>query len=218
MSSYIKIKGNIVELITEHVERKVTLEDLFAQYYRQVETTTGILPDNCKLKIAKRGRSTYIIEQPPCVREVVWKGMNNDSSKRLWKLELPYCVFILKMTPEDYIGQASLFWRHEPIQKVTDKLYYPCLCNVDNDGVICTGSLKVKADTAVERCNQFVDRFWTSEFNTDLSQWFADYCHKFSNLKTLFAWQEATIQTPGFLLNIVRGYDNFAVLENIAKI
>jgi len=63
--SFVRIKGNSVELVTEHIERRVSLEDLFTQYSRRIGMASGMLPENCKMIITKRGRSIYVVEQKP---------------------------------------------------------------------------------------------------------------------------------------------------------
>ncbi len=196
---FFRITGDAVELVTERVERTVSLHDLLAEVTREAGFTTPILPAGCRLYRQQGERSVFVIEQMPAVRTLNWRGMGEGDK---WKLGFPYVIFVISFSG-GAVSTAHVFYRTSPLGNGDDALCRTNLCNVYTDAHICTGNMRVEGHSAAQKAESFVAGFWGSVFNTDL--WdnnFRPAAAIFPQVANLAAWQAATEQNPLFPLGV----------------
>ena len=193
---YFRIEGDAVHLVTERVERTVTLSDLMGEVAKETGTTTPILPLGCRFFSQKGERSVFVIEQAPTTRQIQWDGK--------WKLAFPYVIFVVVFSGQAVsTGECRVFYRTSPLNNGDDKVLRSNLCNTYEDGRICTGDVRVAGETLAQKAESFVSAFWRSAFNWDLSGCnFNPAAQKFGQVCDLQTWQDESGKNPLFPLGI----------------
>lgn len=197
---YLRVEGDAVHVVTERIERTVRLSDLLAESAKELGVVTPILPAGCRMFRQQGSRTTFVIEQVPQVRQLNWRSMDNGE---VWKLAFPYVVFVVVFSGDVVdTGSCRVFYRNSPLNG-DDTLCRTNLCNVYQDGRICTGSMRVTGDSLAQKAESFVGGFWRSQFNSDLGdQSWGPAARKFPQVKSLAAWQEESAKNPLFPLGI----------------
>jgi len=197
---FFRIEGGAVHLVTERIERTVTLDDLLAEVGRKQGVITPILPTGCRLFQQVGDRSVFVIEQVPQVRHLTWIGMQAGNA---WKLAFPYVVFIVVLRGEAVAtGECKVFYRKSPLGNGDEGLLRTNLCNVYQDGRICTGNFRVAGTTTAQKAEGFVSGFWGSAFNADLSDYnFRPAARSIPQVSSLAEWQKASEENPLFVLS-----------------
>jgi hypothetical protein len=203
--SFIRIKGNAVELVTERVNRTVTLEDLLVEVSKDLGFRTPILPFGCRYCAQKGDKTVFVIEQVPQVRTLNWTDMDDGGDK--WKLGFPYVVFVIVFRGEAVsTWECKVFYRNQPLGNGNgedDRLYRVNLANVYDHGEICTGDMRVSGTTLAAKAESFVAEFWRSWFNHDLTnETFFPAAEKNPQVASLEKWQEETRKNPLFPLEV----------------
>ncbi|OGG52466.1 hypothetical protein A3H16_04100 [Candidatus Kaiserbacteria bacterium RIFCSPLOWO2_12_FULL_53_8] len=198
---YLRIEGDAVHLVTERVERTVRLPELLAEAGRQAGFTSPVLPTGCRMFYASGERTAFVIEQPPQVRQLTWRNMDNEGREQ-WKLAFPYIIFVVACVRDAVdSGICRIFYRNAPLGSGDDKLQRPNLCNTNSNGSICTGSMRVTGATMAAKADSFVSAFWQSNFNSDLhNQNWTPSARKIVQVASLAAWQAASDENPLFPL------------------
>lgn len=199
---FLRIEGEAVHVVTERIERTVKLADLVSEMSRSQGIVTPLLPQGCRFYSSNRDRSTFVIEQAPTIRSLVWERMESGNAK--WKLAFPYCIFVVVSHGNAVsTSECRVFYRTSPLSGTDDVLLRTNLCNVYRVGTICTGSLRVQGETLAQKADSFVSGFWGSRFNADLrSDNFDPAASKFPQVGSLAAWQTASEQNPLFPLGV----------------
>ena len=199
---YLRIEGDAVHLVTEKVERTVRLPDLLAEAGRQAGFTSPVLPTGCRMFHSSGERTAFVIEQPPQVRQLTWRNMDNNPERVQWKLAFPFVVFVVAFARDAVnSGSCRIFYRNAPLNGADDKLARPNLCNTYQKGGICTGSLRVSGATLATKADSFVSGFWASNFNNDLyNENFEPTARKIFQVSSLPAWQAESEKNPLFPL------------------
>ena len=145
-------------------------------------------------------RTTFVIEQAPQVRTLSWRSIDEGET---WKLAFPYVIFVVVFAGDAVsTGECRVFYRNSPLNG-DDTVYRSNLCNVYQDGRICTGSMRVTGDSLAQKAEGFVGGFWRSQFNSDLSdQSWGPAARKFPQVKSLKTWQDESVKNPLFPLGI----------------
>lgn len=200
---FLKIEGEAVSIVTERVERTVRLTDLVAEMSRSQGIVTPLLPQGCRFFSSIGDRSTFVIEQAPTVRSLVWERMDQNGNAK-WKLAFPYVIFLVIFRGTVVsTDECRIFYRTSPLSDTSDVLLRTNLCNVYRNGRICTGTLRVQGETLAQKADSFVSGFWGSRFNSDLhdENW-RPAASKFPQVVSLAAWQTASEENPLFPLGV----------------
>lgn len=211
---FLRVVGEAVEVVTERVERVVRLSDLLEKSALERGTMTPVLPTGCKLFLSQGTRTVFVIEQPPAVRNVVWKGMNSGREK--WKLAFPYTIFVVVFFGDGVDSSSRIFFRNTPLRTATDEVFRPNLANTYVNGQICTGDVRVSGQSLAEKAESYMVNFWKSEFNLDLVQNnFGPISEKNSSLRDLTTWETNSMINPLFPLSI--GWLKYATLREVVE-
>ena len=158
-----------------------------------------ILPKNCIYTCPCSGGNFYLIEEEPTVRTLQLPGDNGKLVTA--KLALPYVVFAVRVT--SYVD-INVYFRNEPVQSLLDNLYAPCLPNVSEGSChVCQDERAYSKElTDRELVEEATQRFWSSQFNTDLRTYFDMYQKNEPRLASVLVWEELTRQDPFFILDV----------------
>ena len=196
---YFRIEGEAVHLVTERIERTVTLSDLMGEVAKEGGITTPILPLGCRFFAAKGANATFVIEQAPCTRPVTWLNMGRDNGK--WKLAFPFVVFVITTQSGNGIAGSRVFYRTAPLGSVDNLLLSTNLGNTNLNGQMCTGSMRIAGTTPAQKVESFVAEFWHSAWNTDINESFNAHQH-IQEVSSLARWEEKSAKNPFFPLSI----------------
>lgn len=206
---FFRIRGNAVELVTERIERTVTLTNLLKEVDKESAWQTPMLPAGCRLCREHGGKTIFVIEQAPQVRNLTWKKVEekkveeseNSQNGSKWRLAFPYVVFVIIFSGEA-ISETKIFYSRMPLSDESSPLLRVNVANVHDDSKICTGSVRVEGKTLAQKAESFVSKFWQSEFNSDLIGGYKMAAGKFPQVASLAKWQEETKNNPLFPLAI----------------
>jgi len=168
--TFLRIEGDLVSLISEVIDREVTLPDLLAELTTAQVAMTPRLPTGCRfwVRSGTTDRSVFVVEQPPSRRTIEYHASRrHDSEPTQYRLALPYVVFVVS-TIGDQIEGLSTYFRTQPIASLDATLLCSTLPNTSDDGVVCLGSVRVGGRSVGERVDALIGAFWASRFNQDL--------------------------------------------------
>lgn len=197
---FLRVEGDAVHVVTERIERTVRLSDLLAESAREIGVSTPILPAGCRMFRQQGQRTIFVVEQAPQVRQLNWRSMGEGET---WKLAFPYVIFVVIFYGESVsTGECRVFYRNSPLNG-DDLVLRTNLCNVYQDGRICTGNMRVTGDSLAQKAESFVGGFWRSQFNSDLGdQSWSPAARKFPQIKSLEDWQKESVKNPLFPIGI----------------
>ena len=168
--TFLRIEGDLVSLVTEVIDREVTLPDLLTELTSSQVAISPRLPTGCRfwLRSGTTDRQVFVLEQQPSRRTIEYHANRRHSSEPTsYRLALPYVVFVVS-TIGDQIEGVSTYFRTEPIGSLDATLICSTLPNTSDDGIVCLGSVRVTGASAGERIDALVGAFWASRFNQDL--------------------------------------------------
>ncbi len=168
--TYLRIEGDLVSLVTEVIDREVTLPDLLTELTSSQVAISPRLPTGCRfwLRSGTTDRQVFVLEQQPSRRTIEYHANRRHGSEPTsYRLALPYVVFVVS-TIGDQIEGLSTYFRTEPIGSLDATLFCSTLPNTSDDGIVCLGSVRVTGTSAGERIDALVGAFWASRFNQDL--------------------------------------------------
>ena len=96
--TFLRIEGDLVSLITEVIDREVTLPDLLAELTTAQVAMTPRLPTGCRfwIRSGTTDRSVFVVEQPPSRRTIEYHASRRrDSEPTTYRLAVPYVVFVV---------------------------------------------------------------------------------------------------------------------------
>jgi len=168
--TFLRIEGDLVSLVTEVIDREVTLPDLLTELTSSQVAISPRLPTGCRfwLRSGTTDRQVFVLEQQPSRRTIEYHANRRHGSEPTsYRLALPYVVFVVS-TIGDQIEGLSTYFRTEPIGSLDATLFCSTLPNTSDDGIVCLGSVRVTGASVGERIDALVGAFWASRFNQDL--------------------------------------------------
>ncbi len=168
--TFLRIEGDLVSLVTEVIDREVTLPDLLTELTSSQVAISPRLPTGCRfwLRSGTTDRQVFVLEQQPSRRTIEYHANRRHGSEPTsYRLALPYVVFVVS-TIGDQIEGLSTYFRTEPIGSLDATLFCSTLPNTSDDGIVCLGSVRVTGASIGERIDALVGAFWASRFNQDL--------------------------------------------------
>ncbi len=167
--TFLRIEGDLVSLVTEVIDREVSLPDLLAQLTTNQLAATPRLPTGCRFWLrSANDRHVFVVEQAPARRTIEYHANRRYGAEPTsYRLALPYVVFVVSTIGEHIEGLATYF-RTAPIRSLDDALFCSTLPNTNDDGTVCLGSVRVAGASVGERVDALLGAFWGSRFNQDL--------------------------------------------------
>jgi hypothetical protein len=168
--TFLRIEGDLVSLVSEVIDREVTLPDLLTELTSTGVAITPRLPTGCRywLRSHDADRQVFVIEQAPSRRTIEYHASRRaDSEPVSYRIALPYVVFVVSTTGEQIEG-LSTYFRTEPVGSLDAVLLCSTLPNTSDDGRVCLGSVRVAGASVGERVDALIGAFWASRFNQDL--------------------------------------------------
>ncbi len=168
--TYLRIEGDLVSLVSEVVDREVTLPDLLEQLSSSQLAITPRLPAGCRLwlRSGTTGRQVFVVEQAPGRRTIEYHASTRVGAEPVsYRVALPYVVFVVSTHGEQIEGLAT-FFRTEPVDSLDAPLLCSTLPNTSDDGTVCLGSVRVGGAGVGERVDALLAAFWSSRFNSDI--------------------------------------------------
>ena len=168
--TFLRIEGDLVSLVSEVIDREVTLPDLLTELTSTQVAITPRLPTGCRywLRSGTTDRQVFVVEQAPSRRTIEYHASRrHDSEPVTYRLALPYVVFVVSTIGEQIEG-LSTYFRTEPVGSLDATLFCSTLPNTSDDGLVCLGSVRVAGRSVGERVDALVGAFWASRFNQDL--------------------------------------------------
>lgn len=151
-----------------------TLQDIYNSLSEDIPQTSPFLPPFCRQINVRGDIMSVVLEIPECKKRIqyVSRGINFREV-----CVLPWAIFIIsfKKTGALYHREKSyVFSRPAPLQSIGDPLYNMPLHNVHSTGEICWGSIFFNSTisdsiTEIKDCYKYVDLFFGSNFNNDLT-------------------------------------------------
>lgn len=220
---YIRIIGEIAEVVEERIGQRVSVKKLAELLVADQLVSTPVLPPGCRIYRGddKNNIHTFVIEQPPTLRNVTWNTSNLDNSvgpvQPRFRLAFPYMIFVIRTSGVGILNHGcQLFCRKEPIKTKDDVLFAPPLPNtggiyrrrsgvpiINNGCVICTGDMRIRSNDSYIIAADFVNSFWQAAFNDDLSQNYYDFIgDNMNTMDSLNRWQELSKENQLFILGL----------------
>ena len=168
--TFLRIEGDLVSLVSEVIDREVTLPDLLTELTSSQVAITPRLPTGCRywLRSGTTDRQVFVLEQAPSRRTIEYHASRrHDSEPVTYRLALPYVVFVISTIGEQIEG-LSTYFRTEPVGSLDATLFCSTLPNTSDDGLVCLGSVRVSGASVGERVDALIGAFWASRFNQDL--------------------------------------------------
>lgn len=168
--TFLRFEGDLVSLVTEVIDREVSLPDLLTELTTATVAITPVLPTGCRfwIRSGTTDRSVFVVEQLPSRRTIEYHASHrHDSEPVSYRIALPYVVFVVS-TIGDQIEGLSTYFRTQSIASLDATLLCSTLPNTSDDGVVCLGSVRVSGRSVGERVDALIAAFWASRFNQDL--------------------------------------------------
>ena len=137
--TFLRIEGDLVSLVTEVIDREVTLPDLLTELTTAQVAMTPRLPTGCRfwIRSGTTDRSVFVVEQPPSRRTIEYHASRRrESEPTTYRLAVPYVVFVVS-TIGDQIEGLSTYFRTQPIASLDATLFSSTLPNTNDDGIVC---------------------------------------------------------------------------------
>ena len=122
--TFLRIEGDLVSLVTEVIDREVTLPDLLTELTTAQVATTPRLPTGCRfwIRSGTTDRHVFVVEQPPSRRTIEYHASRRrDSEPTTYRLAVPYVVFVV-WTIGDQVEGLATYFRTQPIASLEDEL------------------------------------------------------------------------------------------------
>lgn len=201
-----------------------------------IDASTGqlvVFPEGTRFVSKDQTNLIVVVEEKPQVRTINFR-CNNE--RRSYAISLPYIYFIAcfqNQANNNYrFVQLRLCSSKTPITSLDSQVCPLPLPNIHTGHTVCTGNMNLPDanTTIVQKMNAVISGYWSSEFNTDLTQYFSefvrsnrlvnniesysDYFVAFSNWQQssrgnpLYAIQPNTVFGRAFTMNSLIPVDN----------
>lgn len=175
---HIRIQGDLVQYVEEHVTRQVTLKD----FINKIEVSQPVtLPTLGRTQVfahfEQQGmvkRIFAMTEIPPGVR-FISKNLWGSTARR-YRLSFPWTYMWFVAETSDDLSRATwsfsdyrIFHSKNQYKNMDDEFISARVPNVYSDGRICWGATGVDPRmTLADRIDQLTNEWYVSRFNTDL--------------------------------------------------
>src|SRR5438093_1300297 len=125
---------DLVRLLTEGIDREVTLPHLLTELTTAQVAITPRLPTGCRfwIRSGTTDRQVFVIEQPPSRRTIEYHASRRrESEPTTYRLAVPYVVFVVS-TIGDQIEGVSTYFRTQPIASLDATLCCSTLPNTSD--------------------------------------------------------------------------------------
>lgn len=182
-----------------------------------------LMPDYCRAYYRKGDTEVLVLEQPPQVRLMKFKGAlvfretdeddatANDDDVYTYSLSLPYVVFVFKFN-KGIFDHVKCAFCDRPLKRLEEEPLKPYLSNVDNTLKVCLGGgFQVKElvkGNIVQQIAFVLDHFWYSAYSNEWSGNFWTYKQHFSDvgdsrLVGMASWEKASEEDALFVVEDV---------------
>ena len=223
--TFLRIEGDLVSLVTEVIDREVSLPDLLTELTTATVAMTPRLPTGCRfwIRSGTTDRQVFVLEQPPSRRTIEYHA-SRAVLQRTDQLSARPAVRRLRGLLRSATRSRGCppFFRTQPIASLDATLLCSTLPNTSDDGVVCLGSVRVNGRSVGERVDALIGAFWASRFNQDLRRhplpfsggfraW-ASRSRRPRITMTMLLFIIAAILVVGGIVTIVRGSLLFGIL------
>jgi len=173
----VRICGDMVELLTETVSRRVSLQDFIThlkadQSANATLTPSGELPTGCRAWCKKGDtQQMWVIEEKPRKRTLLIDRQGNQGQEfgqKPYQLALPGVVWVVMAEGTELKEPICYFttgW-----QGGQTPLFQVLLANVGDHGACCLGRFRSPTTQPMhQRIEQMIAHFWGAPFNVDLA-------------------------------------------------
>jgi len=150
----------------------------------------GLLPRGCRHVFGGEGRKTYVIEQPPAVRDVRWPPDGEPVP-----LAFPYVLFLVRANADEP-ETLRVFFRAHPLRSRTDYLFDLGFPEIDARSLLA-GRDRGFGETLEDRVSAAVSAFWTLPFPRFSDQVLA----RVPTVASLTAWRDLSRTDPLWVLS-----------------
>lgn len=165
--NYLIIKDGEVQMITETVQKKASVEKWLEKIGQSMPFKSPFLPQGCFQVIQNRETDIYVIEIPPNRRQLPYQtGPFNGK----FQILIPY-LYVFFLCDKQGKPYARPYWMMSPtdIRETKQLLFSPWFPNTDKGGLICTGSQNID----YHRWHRLVfadiiAHLYSAPFNTDI--------------------------------------------------
>jgi hypothetical protein len=182
-----------------------------------------LMPDHTRLYYRKGVTEVLVLEMPPQIRLMKFKGAlvkRPDSTQLLtdaemvavhqYSLALPYAVFLFKYT-SGVFSDVKVAFSDRPLKRLEEKPLRPYLSNIDSNLSVCLGSgldrSQLIKDNIVQQAAFILSHFWQSVYSDEWSTHFWNSKGHFQTadprMATMEAWESASIENPLFVIEDV---------------
>jgi hypothetical protein len=182
-----------------------------------------LMPDYTRMYYRKANTEVLVLEYPPQVRLMKFKGSlakRSSSTAELddvshndvyhYSLALPYVVFLFKYVNGTFTEVRCAF-SDRPLKRLEEKPIRPYMSNIDSNLSVCLGSSFDRAqlikDNVVQQSALVLSHFWQTIYSDEWSSHFWANKSHFEGgderMSTLDKWQEASEENPLFVIEDV---------------
>ena len=109
--AFLRIEGDLVSLVTEVIDREVTLPDLLTELTTAQVAMTPRLPTGCRfwIRSGTTDRQVFVIEQAPSRRTIEYHASRRrESEPTTYRLAVPYVVFVVSTIGDQIEGAVHV--------------------------------------------------------------------------------------------------------------
>lgn len=173
--SFMRIEGDLAEMVTETITKQVPIEVLQEQLValmpsKKLDIVTPGLPVGTRFFVSRGEYEFYVIEQQPRKR-VVLTGPDGHpgffAEQKSNPFAMPYVIFVVQAVAgaKQVTPALRVFFSKEPLRSMDDKLLIAPLPNLDDRGTICVGSTPTgQGGNTLEAIEDVIANFWGSSF------------------------------------------------------
>ena len=202
------IEDSVSDLLAAFKENTANAIMDVASGWQTTQQEGFLLPKDCRFCFRRGDHTVIVIEQQPQVRNLYfsWGMQESGRPERIEQTEqvslaMPYVIFVFHFNKNIFQSVRCSF-RNRPLTSLRDNLDVSPLPNIHVGGKVCL-AYNYSAEKPISLvCHEIISSFWTSQFNTDLSdEWFSK--HRISDLiATGKEWQRNTLRDPLFILQV----------------
>jgi hypothetical protein len=228
----ITIKDKLVQAMTDEGQKaQMNIEDLIKKLApRRMDTNGVVLPDGVKAVFSQGPFTIWVHQTPPRVWQLKWikgdspRDYGQGTTYRMVRLALPYLIVIGVFQADGQLTHFNeCFFRNEPLDDLSEPLFYPALLNCSQFHVqegnplswICTQhvnpAIVLKEANHNQRLRQglkiLLNCLTETGFNRsserhEKSSWFSNSVGVDSRIATVEKWQDASAKDPLFVLDV----------------
>lgn len=170
----IVIKDKKVSIYSEEaIEKEISFEDFMSSLQKNVPIEIPFLPENTRGFYSENGKTMFVIEVPPCARDVAFKW---GSLSHVFFLRWPWTYFVVSVQNNPICLDSSNFRIFYSKTRVVDEKTELCWMTTPNalydprvfSGHICHGEIRVADNQNIFNfANEMIQQFFGSFFNKD---------------------------------------------------